>query len=326
VHRLNPNPNSVPPTGTPSDGAGSAAASPPPYRPRQGGVGACAFCGATMLGRFCSDCGRSRSDVLPALPARPDGEVELDEVSTRRVWWPPSFEWAHSSLALPVGIAITIVTMVVSAFAASSQGPVVHIKAIATAAVSSSAPAQVAAAPTAKPSPSAATSSRAAGVAGKAAPIAGPNAATTTAPAVDFADHPIDDPDVAAKSNQTIYIGALKVRHPKTAPSGSAAPTVNACSAAASAVADVYTAIVSAMGEGDLTKAAPAIATGVVTIRAAAKTATDAGQAQAITAVAARGQDLHDFMVGVSTATWPNLVSTSFDHATDSLDATCNAT
>ena len=80
------------------------------------------------------------------------------------------------------------------------------------------------------------------------------------------------------------------------------------------------------MGKGNLTQAAPAIATGVATMRSAAKTTTDPGQVQAITAVAARGQDLHDFMIGVSTATWPNLVSTSFDHATDSLDATCNAT
>ncbi|HEY8730335.1 MAG TPA: hypothetical protein VIL94_12180 [Acidothermaceae bacterium] len=264
-----------------------------------------------MVGRFCSDCGRSRSDILPPRPAN---DADLGEVVHQRAWWPPSFGWSHSPLTLPVGIAITIVTMAVSAIAASSQGPIVHIKAIATAAVSTPAAAQVATAPSAKPS--AAASSRAASVA--------PKAATVTAPAVDFADRPIDDPDVAAKSGQTIYIGALKVRHPKTA--ASAAPTANACSTAASAVADVYTAIVQAMGKGNLTGAAPAIAAGVVTIRAAAKTTTDARQVQAITAVAARGQDLHDFMVGVSTATWPNLVSTSFDQATDSLDATCNAT
>lgn len=325
MHRLNPNASSVPAPATPAtDSSGSTGVSPTPYRPRQGGVGACAFCGATMVGRFCSDCGRSRSDVLPPRPAN---AADIDEVVVRRAWWPPSSGWSHSPLTLPVGIAITIVTMAVSAIAASSQGPIVHIKAIATAAVSSPAPAQVATAPSAKASPSAlssAASSHAAAVAPKAANVTGPNAATITAPAVDFADRPIDDPDVAAKSGQTIYIGALKVRHPKTAPS--AAPTANACSTATSAVANVYGAIVQAMGKGNLTGAAPAIAAGVVTIRAMAKTTTDAAQVQAMTAVAARGQDLHDFMVGVGTATWPNLVSTSFDQATDSLDATCNAT
>ena len=325
MHRLNPNASSVPAPATPAtDSSGSTGVSPTPYRPRQGGVGACAFCGATMVGRFCSDCGRSRSDVLPPRPA---SNADVDDVVHQRAWWPPSFGWSHSPLTLPVGIAITIVTMAVSAIAASSQGPIVHIKAIATAAVSTPAVAQGATAPSAKPSPLAASpaagSSSPTAVASKAATAVGPNAATITAPAVDFADRPIDDPGVAAKSNQTIYIGALKVRHPKTTPS--AAPTANACSTAASAVADVYVAIVQAMGKGNLTGSAPAIAAGVVTIRAAAKTTTDAAQVQAITAVAARGQDLHDFMVGVSTATWPNLVSTSFDQATDSLDATCNA-
>lgn len=322
MHRLNPNASSVPAPATPAtDASGSNGASPTPYRPRQGGAGACAFCGATMVGRFCSDCGRSRSDVLPPRPAN---DADLDEVVHQRAWWPPTFGWSHSPLTLPVGIAITIVTMAVSAIAASSQGPIVHIKAIATAAVSSAVPAQVATAPIAKPSSSPASPAAASSRAPKAPALTGPNAATITAPAVDFADHPIDDPDVAAKSGQTIYIGALKVRHPKTAPS--ATPTANACSTAASAVADVYAAIVQAMGKGNLTGAAPAIADGVVTIRAAAKTTTDAGQVQAMTAVAARGQDLHDFMLGVATATWPNLVSTSFDQATDALDATCNAT
>jgi hypothetical protein len=271
-----------------------------------------------LLGRFCIDCGRSRTDVLPA---RPDGETELDEADHQRVWWPPSFQWTHSALTLPIAIAVTVVAMVVSAVAFSSQGPTVHIKAIATAALTSPGPAHVAPSlsthsPSATPSPSAASSSHAA--------VAGPNAATSTAPAVDFADRPIDDPDVAAKSNQTIYIGALKVHRPKI--TASSAPSANACSRAASALASVYTAIDQALGKGNITQAAPAIAAGVETIRAAAKTTTDAGQVQAITTVAARGQDLHDFMVGVTHATWPNLVSTTFDHATDSLDATCNAT
>lgn len=320
MHRLNPDSNSVPAPGSaPSDTSGSTAASPTIYRPRRGGgIGSCAFCGAAMLGRFCIDCGRSRSDVLPARPA---DESDLDEVGHQRVWWPPSFEWTHSPLTLPIAIAVTVVAMAVSAVAFSSQGPTVHIKAIAAAAVAPTSPAHAAPlaathSPSAKPSPSAATSSGAA--------VTGPNAATTTAPAIDFADHPIDDPDVAAKSNQTIYIGALKVRRPKI--TASTAPSANACSTAATALAGVYTAIDQALGKGNITQAAPAIAAGVDTIRAAAKTTTDAGQLQAITTVAARGQDLHDFMVGVTHATWPNLVSTTFDHATDSLDATCNAT